>query len=524
MKRLCLTLALTLGAAMMTAPALARAGDLRDCTMADGAATHGEVPWSEAASHAMFDTPVIVYPHGQFAGQGRFELQALVDSQGHTVCVMPSRDVPRNVREDALARSAGSWIYRPFVREGHPAAVVVSQLVNEEEAVAGPLPIPVAAPEETQISLSRTGCFGTCPAYKVTISGTGAVHLRAGGNSMIAGDFDWSIASGDVSELLKAFGAAQFWALNNRYVSNVTDNPTFVVSLKRGAALKSVTDYVGGYVGMPGSVSRLEHLIDTTSGAHSLVYGDENTLSRLQALHFDFHDPRVAAVMNRRVGEASADEIAAFLDHGVSPDGLPASAALNRRFDLFQMALSRGVSLDAQTSCDLESGVAAGSDAEFFMAFESRRGGLCHPETILLDMADHYYDQDADPETGKICNAAQTYCFTPDHVRILKYLIDHKANMYAEGRYGEQPVDNVYDEASLKAYTDAGYDLNRPNSRGETPLMRSNVADLAFILLKGGADPFLKDKDGSDFYTRAKAGGWHELVAWIDARYPEHRH
>jgi len=64
---------------------------------------------------------------------------------------------------------------------------------------------------------------------------------------------------------------ADYFSLADRYVSGVTDHPTYVSSISFDKVSKSVLDYVGRKVGMPPSVADVEGAIDLLSGANKWV-------------------------------------------------------------------------------------------------------------------------------------------------------------------------------------------------------------------------------------------------------------
>jgi Domain of unknown function (DUF6438) len=130
-----------------------------------------------------------------------------------------------------------------------------------------------AGPTDTSISLSRIACFGSCPIYNVTIRGDGRVHYHGTDFVAVKGDREYSIDPHDVAKLVADFEAAHFFDLHDRYTSNVTDMPSYTLTLTIGARTKSVIDYDGTAVGMPKVVRDLEDEVDAVAHTAPLIGG-----------------------------------------------------------------------------------------------------------------------------------------------------------------------------------------------------------------------------------------------------------
>src|SRR6185369_11241978 len=99
---------------------------------------------------------------------------------------------------------------------------------------------PSTAPVE--ITLTRTLCFGFCPAYTVSITGDGQVTYNGQSFVNVTGEQHATIAPEAVHELLRRFDAVHFESLNDAYRANVTDLPTTTVTLTRNGHRKVVVD------------------------------------------------------------------------------------------------------------------------------------------------------------------------------------------------------------------------------------------------------------------------------------------
>src|SRR4051794_9989346 len=97
-------------------------------------------------------------------------------------------------------------------------------------------PQPSAAPVE--ITLTRTVCFGFCPAYTVVITGDGQVTYTGRNFVNVVGEQHATISPEAVQGLLRRFDAIHFDALNDAYRAPVTDLPTTTVVLERNGHRK----------------------------------------------------------------------------------------------------------------------------------------------------------------------------------------------------------------------------------------------------------------------------------------------
>jgi hypothetical protein len=122
-----------------------------------------------------------------------------------------------------------------------------------------------------RITLSRSGCYGRCPAYEVEIHGDGTVFCDGKADVKTKGKRTGKISHASLVELVDVFRKADYFSLDDRYVSSVTDNPTYVSSISFDGMSKSVLDYVGRSVGMPPTVSDVEAAIDRLSGVYEWV-------------------------------------------------------------------------------------------------------------------------------------------------------------------------------------------------------------------------------------------------------------
>jgi hypothetical protein len=125
-----------------------------------------------------------------------------------------------------------------------------------------------------EITLTRTVCFGYCPAYSVTINGAGEVRYEGRAFVNVVGEARGRVSPDEVARLVARFDEIGFERLQDRYVAQVTDLPTYTISLRRGDHVKTVVDYAGMAVGMPQAVRALQDEIDRVANTGQWVLRD----------------------------------------------------------------------------------------------------------------------------------------------------------------------------------------------------------------------------------------------------------
>jgi len=205
--------------------------------------------------------------------------EIVVSTDGHVESATPVGDEKQHVDEGRAIEMARR--FKPWTRDGKNISVRVTDdvlLLPPERWALVPRSFP--GPWDLQsvkIELSRTQCYGRCPAYSVTIRGDGSVHFDGQRYVQIPGKHDARVAPDTVRELVRQFEKAKFFAADDKYVAEVTDNPTYTLTLTVGGEKKTVTDYVGEQVGMPLVITDLENAVDEASGTERWIKGSDQT-------------------------------------------------------------------------------------------------------------------------------------------------------------------------------------------------------------------------------------------------------
>jgi hypothetical protein len=180
----------------------------------------------------------------------------------------------------------------------------------------GPIFPELADPTGFSIQLSRSGCFGSCPSYSVVVHGDGQIEFHGLRYVAIPGDYQTRIAPEAASQLLERFRAADFFELKDNYRAGVTDNPTYCLELVVGAKKKTITDYVGTWVGMPESISQLEDAVDETAGTDRWVSGGSQTLDAMREAGIEPHSQQAGEILVYAVKEGKGEVVRNLLTAG----------------------------------------------------------------------------------------------------------------------------------------------------------------------------------------------------------------
>lgn len=137
-------------------------------------------------------------------------------------------------------------------------------------------------PKDLVIVLEREVCYGTCPAYKLTIFADGTGEFEGRHFVKKKGTIKFSLSQEKLKQLVAEFEKAKYFDLKNRYVDEAdgcaevgTDNPTVTTSLKLRGNTKSIKHYHGcrGPL-VPDQITQLENKIDEIVNTHQWL--DEN--------------------------------------------------------------------------------------------------------------------------------------------------------------------------------------------------------------------------------------------------------
>ena len=103
----------------------------------------------------------------------------------------------------------------------------------------------VSLNDDTEIILRRSRCFGSCPAYQVSIFGSGRVEFSGEAFVCESGSATARIDPASIQILLKGLDIVAFDRMPNYTREDASDAPTATVTLKRPTGLHVVRHYRG---------------------------------------------------------------------------------------------------------------------------------------------------------------------------------------------------------------------------------------------------------------------------------------
>lgn len=434
-------------------------------------------------------------------------------------------------------------------------AVVLCLLLLCNLACARTDKTPPIDKEKLKISLQRTGCYGPCPSYLVTIDGHGNVVFQsrhvdeeASAVDRVA-DFDngiifpgrhtEKISAQAVTALIERFQKARFFELKDEYRSPVTDSATYVVTFDTGNGKKTVVDYVGADAGMPASITALEDAIDEAAGTARWVRGTAALLTWLDRQKFDYRSKLAIAVAIFGARREAEDEMLT----GMIERGLP----LDNRFafgqqdegvvgdELIRQALERGRPNTADRLASLGWLDRLGIE-EAGRTFANGAAG-CSPalvETaarlkIPLDLpgkVERSTDSDLVGEIdefgprGRTALAALSDSYACDgneerRLETARRLLKHGANPNRRDALGETAIFGVENVALLKLLYANGADGRVTNRKRASAVFSSWTDDIVLLHLQHGASPIGRFFDGKSLREQMKERPMPKASRWL---------
>jgi ankyrin repeat protein len=411
------------------------------------------------------------------------------------------------------------WKFTPFEENGKAVTAEVEEYIDLVPPERQPK-IHVAAPvlrpnSKVAITLSRTGCFGSCPSYTVTVS-TGGIVFAGGGYVVASGKHTDTVDANELRKLAKRFVTA----VDSSYTASVTDNPTYILSMAIDGHEKKLEDYVGSWVGMPAVITELENAVDTFAQTERWIGGSDGLVEALQRESFNFQSFEAQLMLKEAASRGGTDTVRQLLEAGVPLEPLQAAKpkkgytavpfeavgwlnAAGSHPEALQVLLDAGASKDDQSDKDLALVGAARSGH-----VEAARALIAYGANPNADLSQQIVTEGAGGMTVQGNGAGSVLLYAaesgnPEMVReILRYqpkleMRDHagKTALFAAGDYREGDKDGARVECS-RLLVQAGADVNARDKEGNTPLHETFLTDVEEELLKLGADVNARNNDG----------------------------
>lgn len=404
---------------------------------------------------------------------------------------------------------------------------------------------PIRDWNSVKVELSRTGCLGTCPAYRVEIHGDGTVLYDGGLFVAITGHHRSSAPHEIVKQLLEAFQTAHYMTLRDRYTWNVTDLPTIKVRLSADGKSKEIVDYGGERAGMPKSVSALEEAIDRLSDSARWTKGDGATVDALKSEGFDFKSPEGSKILVRVARLGSAEAVRDLLSAGVVSSRTPIVTEFGDEETALGIASTRGdvemlralLHTNAKDSKGREEALPrAASSGELDAVRLLIRNGAnpTSPEVLIGAASSRIPDvvqeilkyrpnvnaRGTQNSTALIaCFQANPFANSRVNLKeIVQILLEAGANPTLANDKGETPLMlNARDLQVAESLVAHGAPVNAQAKDGFTPLLNAETIELTRFLLEHGADPFAKDDNGETALDWARKMHRKDQAALLEA-------
>lgn len=415
------------------------------------------------------------------------------------------------------------WKFVPFEENGKAVTAEIEEYIDlvppERLPKSHIAPPSLRRDSRVIITLQRTGCYGTCPSYSVTVSTEGIVFN--GHSSVVATGKHKDIAKPeDVRALARKFIAADFYSMDAIYRAGVTDSPTYVLSISIDDHKKEVEDYVGPWVGMPAVITELEDAVDSYARTERWIQGAHGLVQALQLEAFNFQSFEAQMMLKEVLTRGQAETLRAFLDAGVPLKPVPAPGPYEPGTEpLFEHVAWLTAAADHSETLRLL--LAAGAsrndqnDKDLALAMGSRSGKL---DTVKALIA---YGANPNADLSKLTLEHNSGAFivgergagsmliyaaasgNPDVVsEILRYqpkleAQDHNGRtaIFAVGEYGDADKDGARVEC-VRLLAAAGANVNARDKDGNTPLHEIFLTDVDEELLKLGADVNARNNEG----------------------------
>ena len=465
-------------------------------------------------------------------GANQIHLRIMVSPAGDVLDVHPSVDVdPPSYAERTLRfwpqleGEVRGWKFTPFEQNGIPVAAEIEEyldLIPPER----PPKVHVAPPSlqrnsRVSISLSRSGCFGTCPSYVVTASTDGIIFE---GNSYVVahGKHVARVDANKVRELAAHFVKADFYSMEPKYEASITDNPTYVLSIDIDGHKKTVEDYVGVWEGMPSIITELEDQVDALAGSERWVSGTDGLVKALQGEKFNFQSFEAQLMLKDAAERGQVEAVRQFVAAGVPLYRLPVPSTNERRPEQSFLELEPGLLASAVANPQgLQTLIEAGAsrddqqDKDRALAVAARYGSLEAVRALISyganPKAEFSNSVIKEPGGMEISQRADygsvlLYAAQSGNSEIVREILQHHPNLEARDNQGRtamfvvgefrRPDKERTPVECIRLLAQAGADVNARDNRGNTPLHENYSGDVVRELLKLGADVNARNKNG----------------------------
>ena len=501
----------------------------------------------DVKSHRRFDLPKIKYPFETpmpSPGDWGFDLVLRIDEIGRVVCHANrghfEQPVELNDERRAILAALSTWSYSPFERNGVPVPAIVTEDIYEEELPRQHLTPPTVPLEKVRISLKRGGCWGTCPDYRIELFGDGTAVYEGRGYVDVLGMHRYRIDPEKVAKLLESARSKDLWSLRSAYTARISDDATYAVTIVLGNQVHTISDYVGGFVGMPEVVTEFENEVDEVAQSEAWIHLGQQAVGHLRENHFSFSSREGGEMLLRSIADEGAKDdqaIVELIELGAPwsiksrsdqnfrrPPGPALEEALaNQRDDVVDLLIERGALryggvIDQQKLDRAFRAAIRGGRLELVQRIWAA-GGALRPSLSYVDVAnDSKLTRKRVPVTLLLSH--EPYGTKPwAGLEIAKWLTSEGCDIHAHGADGRTllHIAALAGDTRMTRYVlDYGVAASTPGKFSLPAVAGTADEDVALMLLEAGTDISKMDDGGTQFRRYATYNHWGRVIAWLD--------
>ena len=460
---------------------------------------------------------------GVQGGMNQLSLKLTISTSGDVIHAETNGDDQTIKYWPQLQGEVGQWRFTPFEQNGHPVVAEIEEYIDlgppERLPTKHVAPPPLRADSKILITLERSGCFGSCPAYAVTAANDGIVF--EGNNFVVAsGKHVAPIDPDALRKLAKEFVAADIYSMAPGYMASVTDCPTYALSISIDGQTARVVDYMGSWVGMPAVISDLEDEVDTFAATNRWIEGSDGLVPLLQAEKFNFETFGAQMMLKEAAARGHSGTVRELLQAGVPLKPIPAPkrqegdagfpirdvgwlAAASNHLDSLRVMIQAAASKNDQGDKDLALGYAARSGD-----IEAVRALIAYGANPSANFAKRKATEDGGETTmqGPGEGSVLIYAALSGNPQMVSEILrfhpnlearahDGKTAMFAAAEY-EGNAEDADRVECVRLLAKAGANINARDHDGNTPLHETFLTPVEEELLKLGANVNARNKDG----------------------------
>jgi ankyrin repeat protein len=463
--------------------------------------------------------------NGVSRGSQQLRLTLTVTAAGDVVEARASGDAEALKFWPKLEGEVRQWKFLPFEENGRAVTARVEEyvdLVPPESLPARHVAPPALRPDsEVLITLQRSGCYGSCRGYQVTL-GTENGIVFEGRNFVVAqGQHRGKADAAEVRKLAAKFIAADFYSMDNSYHATVTDNPTYDLSIVIDDQGKEVSDYVGSWVGMPAVITELEDEVDAFARTRRWIEGEDGLVQTLQAEKFDFHSYAGQLILKEAAARGQTATVRGLLQAGVPLHPLPPPQtgplhALARPQSVGWLYAASQHPETLQLLLEARASKTDQNDKNLALARAARAGNVESVRALIVYGANPKADlrKSTVMEGGRSGMVSQgpgagsilIYAAQSGNPEMVREILRYRPKLEARDPEGKTAIFAAADDSGraseemraecVRLLAQAGADVNARDREGNTPLHETYLTAVEKELLKLGANVNARNHDG----------------------------